>query len=280
MQNEFKAILLLTHAVDLDNAQEQYLNFEKAARVHFPAHTIYWVFTYGERKQILPGQEQFFSFTDAITQLYSQGCAQALVQPLYVVPGQEFKQLQQEVACFKKRNKGFEISLGAPLLSDAAAVRLFVQKLASEQEGTRPASQTILSRQATFSNGATLYVGHGSNDPDAERIYNLLQQELQGWDKRFFFTSLLSKFGISAIIKQLQQNNYSAVQLIPLMTNPGKKSLAEIAGPGDSLSSKLADLGISCTAHLHGLIENKNAQTLWLAHLQKAHQKINPTQTQ
>jgi Cobalamin biosynthesis protein CbiK, Co2+ chelatase len=186
LQNEFKAILLLTHAVDLDNAQEQYLNFEKAARVHFSAHTIYWVFTYGERKQILPGQEQFFSFSDAITQLYSQGCAQALVQPLYVVPGQEFKQLQQEVACFKKRNKGLKISLGAPLLSDAAAVKLFVQKLASEQEGTRPASQTILSRQATFSNGATIYVGHGSNDPDAEKIYNLLQQELQRWDKRFF----------------------------------------------------------------------------------------------
>ena len=262
MQKELKIILLVAHSIDLDNPEAPYIDFEQQVSAFFPGHVVHWVFTPGAQRQINLGGEHFFSLTKAILLLCAQQCGQVLVQPLYLVPGQEFKKLQQEIKELQALNKNLKISLGFPLLNDVNDVRLFTQGLFVQAKDILPADQAIV------------YVGHGSNDPDAEEIYNLLQQELQYCSKKFFFTTLLSPPSINATIKLLQQANYSAVHLVPLMTNPGKKSLSEITGQQTSLCAKLMDLGINCTTHLRGLIENKNAQTLWLAHLQTANNEI------
>ena len=281
MQKELKIILLVAHSIDLDNPEAPYIDFEQQVSAFFPGHVVHWVFTPGAQRQINLGGEHFFSLTKAITQLCAQQCGQVLVQPLYLVPGQEFKKLQQEIKELQALNKNLKISLGFPLLNDVNDVRLFTQGLFVQAKDIPKdmlpkdmLPKDVLPKDLLPADQAIVYVGHGSNDPDAEEIYNLLQQELQYCSKKFFFTTLLSPPSINATIKLLQQANYSAVHLVPLMTNPGKKSLSEITGQQTSLCAKLMDLGISCTTHLRGLIENKNAQTLWLAHLQTANDEI------
>ena len=265
LEKKPKVILLVAHAASLNKAQAQFCDFEQQARACFPAHLAYWVFTGAKQAHTVFGREQYFSLTEALTQVKNNGgCTQILVQPLYIVPGQEFKQLQQEVQGFLNLNESLQISLGKPLLSSACEVKMFARQLVAQHSNLLSSSQAVV------------YVAHGSNDLDAKTSYDLLEEELRGLNKKFFFTSLLDQANINLTIKQLQQANCSSVQFIPLMTNPGRKTLGEIVGGNNSLSAKLMSVGISCTAHLQGLIKNKSAQTLWLAHLQKANDRINP----
>ncbi len=288
MQNPAKkAILLVTHGMHGANclhatrASElncalnwlpNYVSFASFAQrvvLNFSGYDVYWAFKLGQTEQTLKGEPKekeprFYAAAKTIAELLSSGFSKILVQPLYIVPGQEFKQLQGQVSELQPNDNAVKIAVGGPLLSSSSAVKYLAQSFWKQHKNSL----------ATNPNQAVIYVGHGSNDAEAGELYFLLEQELQSISKQLFFTSLLHPSAIQATLKTLHRVHINSILLVPFMTNPGAKSLNELAGAENSISARLESMGISCKLLTPGLIENKNAQALWLAHLQKARESF------
>ncbi|HWR02555.1 MAG TPA: sirohydrochlorin cobaltochelatase [Humidesulfovibrio sp.] len=203
---------------------------------------------------------------DILKGLQRQGVKRLAVQSLHVIPGDEYKSLERLVAGLSASQagpQGFEgISLGRPLLGNAADVRLVAQTLLTVLPPARKPGEAVL------------LMGHGTRGR-ANGVYQDLADELRALDPLVLIGALEAEPGLAAKVDELRSLGASTVHLMPLLFARGVHATRDMAGEGkNSWRAGLTNAGFACETHVKGAGEQPALADIWLAHLREAVERL------
>jgi sirohydrochlorin cobaltochelatase len=203
----------------------------------------------------------------ALRELAALGSDRAVVQPLYVVAGEEYEALADCLARLEGSAQApGRIALGRPLLSGAADALAVARALAAELSPADPRGRAVV------------FMGHGSKRP-AQRAYAELAEALAGplsGDNALMMLATLkqeptSPQSIQTVAARLAASGVLSVDLVPLTFAVGAHARNDMASarPG-SFASVLSLAGMSCTPAMTGLSRRAGVLGVWLEHLRDA----------
>ena len=222
----------------------------------------------------------------ALEELHNQGCKNAVVQSLQIVPGKEFHQLASLVRGqglgpeSHKTKFGFErLEIGLPLLSsleDCQRVSRVLQASwkGSGWEGGDDAGggqlQSLQSLQSfqdrDTEKEAVVQAGHGTGHP-ADALYSMMAGVLKKDHRNVFLGTLEGFPGIVEIVAELKGSGVRKVRLVPFLLVAGGHAEKDIAGVGpESWKSTLEREGFEVEASLCGLSETEGIVSIFLEH--------------
>jgi len=232
-------------------ALSTYSHLDHAIRPNFPGHEIIW--SYSSRlttRQLPPPEVAAYSHPEKIMrQLAERGYDKVLVQPLHLLPGIEFHDLQRDI-----RQAGIPCVMGMPLLCTP-------QDFDEFREVLRP---TIIARQ----NKAILILGHGSTHPIWTAYFCLEKIFRHNFGERIF-VGALEKFPESSNLPaQIKAAGFSEVCIIPFLLIAGMHYHRDIVGDGPaSWTSRLHSHNIAVETIDHGLGLFPGLENLLIRHI-------------
>ena len=184
--------------------------------------------------------------TEALAKMNDDGFTHVCVQPMHVIPGEEYDDLKGVVDAFASlRGKyGFErLVFGRPFLSDTADCEVMAGIL------NRHFEKTAASR-------AVVLMGHGTPHV-ANAMYGELQLALSRLSNRFFIGTVESSPTFEDVLEALKKNRYETVILSPFMVVAGDHANNDLAGADDPESwlSMFKKYGFKVETELTGLGE-------------------------
>ncbi len=233
-------------------------------RKDFPGMTILLSFT--SRLMIKRLQERegiaVLSIEEGLARLSAQGCRQAVVQSLQIVPGGEFHRLVSISREYEGKEgdqeKRLKISIGLPLLSSLEDCRRVSEVL--------PA----LWNDIDSKKDAVLLAGHGTGHP-ADAIYSQMAQVLKKDHGPVFLGTIEGFPGIKEMMEELKASGAEKVRLRPFLLVAGGHAENDIAGPGrDSWKSTLERAGFGVDVRLAALGEMEGIVSLLQEHTRRA----------
>jgi sirohydrochlorin cobaltochelatase len=239
-------------------AQDTYRFFEECFRSAFPGRTLLWAYTSRMLREKMNLQRAGWkSLEEVLTGLEQQGCEQAVIQSLHVIPGVEFHKIAAAAAATRMRT-----AVGRPLLctdEDCAAV-------------LDALSDKIISGDGR----ATVLVGHGTYHL-AGGIYARLAGMVKARYADYVHISVVEgEPSWEAARTELLRSGIKKVKFIPLMFVAGEHIMNDVLGDGSgdepSWQSQLAGLQIDGSEK--GLGFNKKILDLYFAHMQEALEKL------
>ncbi len=195
--------------------------------------------------------------SEAISRLASEGFRNLIVQPTYLMHGNEYEKLKavlQDVACdFEK------IVLGEPLLTDAQDTDAVITAVTDDVKSICGGSET-----------AVIFMGHGS-DAKANAVYVAMQERLaeRGFADTYIATVEASP-SFEEVFQLIESKKYKRVVLQPLMVVAGDHALNDMAGEEDSWKRTLLDAGDEVEAVLKGLGEIPAIREIYVEHVKTA----------
>ncbi|MBC8059563.1 MAG: sirohydrochlorin cobaltochelatase, partial [Clostridiaceae bacterium] len=200
---------------------------------------------------------------EALNKLMVEGFEEVIVQPLHLIPGEEYQYVMKVVENFKKSFK--KISAGRPALF----FKGFENQLPDDYEILVKSIETIIPNR-----GITVFMGHGSAH-SANACYSCLQLVLQdrGFNNVYIanvegypdIQNVISKIKISQTVEAKKKE----VTLIPLMLVSGDHARNDMAGEEeDSFKNLLLKAGFKVNLYLHGLGELQDFQDIYLKHIE------------
>ncbi len=201
-------------------------------------------------------QESFpntsLSPTERLATLAAQGISQAVIQPLQLLPGQEFHMLQREC-----RESPIPLHFGRPLLATPQDYRDFAESLAPMIEG-RP-------------DQAILLIGHGTSHPIWIAYHAIERYLRQRFGNRLFVGVIEKNPDSSMLPGEIIAAGWKRVYLIPLLLTTGMHFERDVNGHGPlSWRSRLESLGINVDSVDQGLGHLPGVIALLTAHIREA----------
>ncbi|MPQ42932.1 sirohydrochlorin cobaltochelatase [Clostridium tarantellae] len=190
---------------------------------------------------------------EALLKLKSEGVEDVIVQPLHIIPGEEFQYVKNVVD--KYLNSFKSIKIGRPIF--------YFQGI---EELPQDYTLFIESVKHLFNDvESTVLFGHGSANP-SNSCYGCLQAVLQdeGYDNVFVGT-VEGYPNFNNVLKTLKRKNIKKVKLVPLMVVAGDHAKNDMASEEeDSWKSMLESEGIKVKVHLSGLGELDSFNELYI----------------
>ncbi len=215
----------------------------------------------------------------ALAELQDQGQKDVVVQPLQIVPGQEFHHLVSLVQGLErvKGKFGFRsLELGAPLLADLDDCRRASRALQGILFDLQAAVQTKpLNAEITLNaDEAVLWMGHGTGHP-ADSLYALVAQLLQKDHARLFLGTLEGFPGLDDLIGPMKRCEAKRITLLPFLLVSGGHAEDDMAGsdPG-SWKSILEAAGFEVAAYPCGILESGEIAAMFMEHTCDALKRI------
>jgi sirohydrochlorin cobaltochelatase len=207
----------------------------------------------------------------ALNSLKGEGCRQAVLQPLQIVPGSEFHLAAAAARDWQAGDAAFDrLALGLPLLAgleDCRRVASILPSFWGTAAGANAADDT-LERQGREE--AVLLVGHGTGHP-ADALYSLLAQVLKREQRNVFLGTIEGYPGLPELLPELKSCAARAVRLLPFLLVAGGHAHNDISGQSPaSWKSVLEREGFSVFADLRGLGECPEIVSLFLEHTRSA----------
>lgn len=199
----------------------------------------------------------------AMEKLKEEGVNQVILQPLHLIPGEEYDYIKNVVQAFQKQNCFESIKLGRPLLH-------------FKGEGNIPDDYDIMAKalmtqlpKELDDNEAVVLMGHGSHHP-ANAVYSCLQKVLEDCGCKNTFIGTIDGYPtLEYVINALKKKNIQKVTLMPLLLVAGDHAINDMAGEEeDSWKSILESEGFKVNIYLHGLGENPEIQNIYIRHLE------------
>ncbi len=202
----------------------------------------------------------------ALAKLKAEGFSEVIVQPLHMVPGDEYDKVRQLVDQYNQKKVFDKLSLGRPILAFSGQ-----EERPDDYQAAITALQTQLPK--LMRREAVLFMGHGGNHP-ANAAYAALQLRLQDANVKNVFVSTVDGEGyptLESVIAKLKANKIKTVTLMPLMVVAGDHAKNDMAGDEkDSFKSQLLEAGFQVKTYLHGLGENAAIQDIYVQHVRDA----------
>ncbi|AWZ48043.1 sirohydrochlorin cobaltochelatase [Clostridiaceae bacterium 14S0207] len=198
---------------------------------------------------------------EALEKLAKEGFEEIMVQPLHLIPGEEFDYVKNtSTHKYKKLFKRIEV--GRPLLYFKG------------EDDEMPDDYTLMARalKHQIKNGETvLLMGHGSAHY-ANAVYACFQCVLEDEGMNNVYIANVEGYPyIDRAVGLIKKQGIKEVTLMPFMLVAGDHAQNDMAGDDDdSFKSILESEGIKTKIYMHGLGENEKVQNIYLTHLQDA----------
>ena len=251
-----KAILVVSFGTSyLDTLEKTIEKAEKQIRDNFSEYDIYRAFTSHKIIKKLKEKYEIFIETpeEMLEKLYENGYEEIIMQPLHMIPGEEFIYINKIVDSFKEK---FEIlKVGRPIFYYQG-----IEELPQDYSLFIEATKELYEE-----NNAVVLMGHGTAHP-ANSVYGCLQAvfEDEGYEN-VFVTTVEGYPNFENVIKRLRRRNISEVTIAPLMVVAGDHARNDMASDEDeSLKSMLEAEGIKVNVHMKGLGESEKFNQLYI----------------
>jgi sirohydrochlorin cobaltochelatase len=212
--------------------------FEARLTDRFPDHDIFWAYT----SEIIRNKTGLPSLQETLARVEAQGFRKAVVQPLHVFPGTEYRQMEETCVYFP----GLRVFMGETLFHRWPFVRQVLAVL--EQEFLLPEQ------------GVNLLALHGT--PLAADPVNIVYLGLENLVRDRYPNVLAAAIeGIpdhEAVFHRMKQqglaDRFKQVRIIPMMYFAGMHARDDLMGPEDSWRTFLETMGFSvdCPMVPHG----------------------------
>lgn len=251
-----KAILVVSFGTSyLDTLEKTIEKAEKQIRDTFSEYDIYRAFT--SHKIIKKLKEKYEISIDTpeemLEKLYDSGYEEIIMQPLHMIPGEEFIYINKIAEIFKEK---FEVlKVGRPIFYYQG-----IEELPQDYSLFIEATKELYEE-----NNAVVLMGHGTAHP-ANSVYGCLQAvfEDEGYEN-VFVTTVEGYPNFENVIRRVKKKNISEVTLTPLMVVAGDHARNDMASDDEgSLKSMLEAEGIKVNVYMKGLGENEKFNKLYI----------------
>lgn len=231
---------------------------EKVIDAAFPDHEVRRAFTSHIVIDVIKKKEgvTIYKPEEALQQMYKDGFSEVIVQPLHIIPGEEFhEKIVKNVQAF---HGAFEVlRIGDPILSTNEDYAMAVEAMHEQMPDLGP-------------DEAVVFMGHGTHHP-ANAAYAALQYRLAMEGVPAYVGTVEGYPELEEVLTLLKRDNISKVTLMPFMVVAGDHASNDMAGDEpDSWKSILIEEGFDVSVYLHGLGENKAIQDIYVQHVKKA----------
>ena len=251
-----KAILVVSFGTSyLDTLEKTIENAENQIRNSFSEYDIYRAFT--SHKIIKKLKEKYEIFVDKpeemLEKLYEDGYEEVIMQPLHMIPGEEFIYVNKIAEAFK--DKFSILKVGRPIFYYQG-----IEELPQDYSLFIEATKELYEK-----NNAVVYVGHGTAHP-SNSVYGCLQAVLEDEGYENVFVGTVEGYpNFETVLRRLKRKNITEVTLAPLMMVAGDHARNDMASDDeDSWKSMLEEEGIKVNLHMKGLGENEKFNELYI----------------
>jgi len=188
---------------------------------------------------------------EALNRLYKDGYKEVIVQTLYIICGEEFNKLKNQIDNYK--NKFEKLMLGRPLLTYTEdyeeVIEIIVKQLPKNSDKE-----------------AIVFMGHGTTH-QSHSTYSILESMLRNININVYIGTIRGYPNIEEAIDKLKSNNIKKVHLVPFMLTVGKHIIEDMAGDDNkSWKNILKNNGFGVKVNLQGLGENSYIQDKFTRH--------------
>lgn len=252
-----KAILVVSFGTSyIDTLKKTIEKVEDRIRDEFKEYDIFRAFTSHMIIRSLKAKEGISVKTpgEALEQLYRDGYEEVILQPLHIMPGEEYHYVMIEMKKYKDKFKSIE--LGRPALYYQG-----IEHLPQDYDIFIDAIKPLIAED-----GATLFMGHGTAHP-ANSCYGCLQNRLIDLGYNNVFIGTVEGYPtLEDAEKRL--NGHKKVTLAPLMLVAGDHARNDMAGDEeDSWKTILEEKGYEVEVKLVGLGELNGIQEMYVNHI-------------
>lgn len=190
---------------------------------------------------------------ESLKLLNEKGYEEVVVQPLHIIPGEEFEYVKYMVEQYK--NEFGKIELGRPIFHYEGF-----------EEGPNDYSKFIEKMKCILEeNSPCVLVGHGSAHP-SNAVYGCLQSILNDNEYENVFVGTVEGYpNFTDVLRRVKRNNISELKIIPLMVVAGDHAKNDMASDEeDSWKSRFENEGIKTSVVLKGLGEYEEFRELYI----------------
>lgn len=251
-----KAILVVSFGTShLDALKNSIEKIEDKIKEEFKEYEVFRAFTahmiikkLKERDNIIVLKPE-----EALEDLKNKGFEEVIIQPLHIIPGEEFDYIKAIAAGFEDDFK--TIKVGRPIF--------FYQGV---DEVPKDYSAFIESMRNVLDNEESVVLfGHGTAHA-SNAVYGMLQTVLEDEDYDNVFVATVEGYpSIESCIKRMKKRGIKKTKLVPLLLVAGDHAKNDMASDeDDSMKSILQREGIEVSLHLHGLGEVDEFDELYI----------------
>lgn len=251
-----KAIVLVsvgtTHLKVLDRTTNK---LAEKIKERFPEYEVHQAFS-SERILKMMQEKQpdtFCSVDDMLEKLLAEGVREVIVQPTYIISGQEQERLCALVKDYKEADQFDLIRMGHPLLV--------------AKEDYQKVLEAILEIADLKEDEVLLLVGHGTNHHANTEYQNLEYTAYVQGHRNVFVATLEGPQKLNILMRKLEITGCKKIKLMPLLFAAGKHAKNDIAGKENSWKNRLEEAGYEVEPLLIGLGEMDKVHDLFLEHL-------------
>lgn len=242
-----RAILVVSFGTShMDALKNSIENIENKIKEEFKEYDVYRAFTAHMIIKKIKDRDGINILTpeEALEKLKKNGYEEVLMQPLHIIPGEEFDYIKGVT----KRHEGDfkSIKVGRPIF--------YYQGM---EELPKDYSLFIESIKEVFENEESVILfGHGTSHY-GNAVYGMLQTVLVDEDYDNVFVATVEGYpSMESCIKRMKKKNIKKTKLVPLLLVAGDHAKNDMASDeDDSLKSMLEREGIEVSLHMHGLGE-------------------------
>ncbi|CAI3696518.1 Sirohydrochlorin cobaltochelatase [Clostridium neonatale] len=242
-----KAILVVSFGTShMDALKNSIEKIENKIKEEFKEYDVYRAFTAHMIIKKIKNREGINIPTpeEALEELREKGYEEVLVQPLHIIPGEEFDYIKGIVKIHKDDFKS--IKIGRPIF--------YYQGMEGLPKDYSLFIESI--KEVLENEESVVLFGHGTAHY-GNAVYGMLQTVLVDEDYDNVFVATVEGYpSIESCIKRMKKKNIKKTKLVPLLLVAGDHAKNDMASDeDDSLKSMLEREGIEVRLHMHGLGE-------------------------
>jgi len=251
-----KAILVVSFGTShLEALKSSIDKIENKIKDEFKEYEVFRAFTAHRIIKKLKERDNLNILTpeEALEDLKVKGFEEVIVQPLHIIPGEEFDYIKGVVEQIKDNFKS--IKLGRPIF--------FYQGMNGLPEDYSLFIDSI--KNILIEEESVILFGHGTEHP-SNAVYGMLQTVLIDEDYENVFVATIEGYPtIQNVLKKLKKKGIKKTKLVPLLLVAGDHVKNDMASDeDDSLKSILGKEGIEVILHMHGLGEVDKFDDLYI----------------
>lgn len=200
--------------------------------------------------------EEVCNIEQALDKLSQDGVRTIVIQPTYIICGDEYHKLAAIVERYRDQ---FDIAaIGYPILTDSNDAVALAHALADATE------------EYSSKDTAIVFMGHGAKHEENAPYIQLQNAFVASERRNYFVGTIKSVPTLEDTITSVKAGGCKKVVLFPLMITAGNHAKKEMAGDSaDSWKSVFEANGFETRCVLKGLGEMKVIQDLYAAHIRK-----------
>lgn len=255
-----KGILLAAFGAGNVQSESTLKLFDAEVRARFPDIPVRWAFTSVLlRERLAAARKKTDSVRKALEKMWFEKYTHVAVQPLQIIPGNEYAEVLADVESMRATNNtsGFSVAkVGRPLLADDNDVQAAARAVVAHVPEARKAGEAVV------------LMGHGARHAAVAR-YEDLALAVHALDTAVHVGTMNGAVTLEDILPRLQAGE--RVWLMPLLSVVGRHALSDMAGADpQSWRGRIEAAGCPCEPVLKGTAEYAAFIDIWLNHLEEA----------